>query len=295
MNASCLLGGVEASVWPARITRDLWASSEVRSWGGLYCAQGYWLQLTPVTRWINEEPGQRSTQEDEDETPASSNQLTHVTRWINEEPGQERTQEDEDETPAPTNQLTPVTRWINEEPGQRSTQEDEDETPAPTNQLTPVTRWINKEPGQKRTQEDDDETPAIKQSINQWYMKTNLLKRKPSKHKTCIAFVQCRTNVFDVGPTLYKCYANVLCLLGTLALNSSICITGVHCPHINTESRYIRKHQKTLKCISKDRNIGCKVMLLNTKAITTFEPSKFETFTQCWFIVGPPSTTSFQH
>ena len=30
----------------------------------------------------------------------------------------------------------------------------------------------------------------------------------------CITFVQCWTNVEDVGPTLYKCYTNVLCLLG---------------------------------------------------------------------------------
>ena len=29
----------------------------------------------------------------------------------------------------------------------------------------------------------------------------------------CITFVQCRTNVEDVGPILYKCYTNVLCLL----------------------------------------------------------------------------------
>ena len=29
-----------------------------------------------------------------------------------------------------------------------------------------------------------------------------------------ITFVQRQTNVFDVGPTLYKCYTNVLCLLG---------------------------------------------------------------------------------
>ena len=55
----------------------------------------------------------------------------------------------------------------------------------------------------------------------------------PSKHKTfvqhlynngsptsqqtqniCITFMQCWTNVEDVGPTLYKCYTNVLCLLG---------------------------------------------------------------------------------
>ena len=30
----------------------------------------------------------------------------------------------------------------------------------------------------------------------------------------CITFVQRRTNVFDVGPALYKCYRNVLWLLG---------------------------------------------------------------------------------
>ena len=29
-----------------------------------------------------------------------------------------------------------------------------------------------------------------------------------------ITFVQCWTNVKNVGPTLYKCYANILCLLG---------------------------------------------------------------------------------
>ena len=30
----------------------------------------------------------------------------------------------------------------------------------------------------------------------------------------CITFIQRRPNVFDVGPTLYKCYTNLLCLLG---------------------------------------------------------------------------------
>ena len=37
----------------------------------------------------------------------------------------------------------------------------------------------------------------------------------PSKHKTLVwHFIQCWINVEDVGPALYKCYANVLCLLG---------------------------------------------------------------------------------
>ena len=30
----------------------------------------------------------------------------------------------------------------------------------------------------------------------------------------CITFIQCWANVEDVGPTLYKCYADVSCLLG---------------------------------------------------------------------------------
>ena len=30
----------------------------------------------------------------------------------------------------------------------------------------------------------------------------------------CMTFVQRRPNVFDVGPTLYKCHTNVSCLLG---------------------------------------------------------------------------------
>ena len=33
------------------------------------------------------------------------------------------------------------------------------------------------------------------------------------KQNICITFIQCWTNVFDVDPTLYKCYTNVLFLL----------------------------------------------------------------------------------
>ena len=35
----------------------------------------------------------------------------------------------------------------------------------------------------------------------------------PANTKHCITFVQRRPIVFDVGPTLYKCHTNVLCLL----------------------------------------------------------------------------------
>ena len=36
----------------------------------------------------------------------------------------------------------------------------------------------------------------------------------PVNTKHLYDFMQCWTNVEDVGPTLYKCYTNVLCLLG---------------------------------------------------------------------------------
>ena len=36
----------------------------------------------------------------------------------------------------------------------------------------------------------------------------------PANANFFITCIQRRPNVFDVGPTLYKCYKNVLCLLG---------------------------------------------------------------------------------
>ena len=41
----------------------------------------------------------------------------------------------------------------------------------------------------------------------------NYLTSQQTQH-ICITFVQYWTNAEDVGPTLYKCYTNVLCLLG---------------------------------------------------------------------------------
>ena len=49
-----------------------------------------------------------------------------------------------------------------------------------------------------------------------WLCRSHFMDRiLPSKQNICITFVQCWTNVEDVGPTLYKFYTNVLCLLGT--------------------------------------------------------------------------------
>ena len=45
----------------------------------------------------------------------------------------------------------------------------------------------------------------------------------PAQHaqNICKTFVQRRPNVFDAGPTLYKCCTNGLCLLGVLSLVAS--------------------------------------------------------------------------
>ena len=40
----------------------------------------------------------------------------------------------------------------------------------------------------------------------------------PVNTKHVYDFIQCCANVEDVGPTLYKCYTNVLCLLGLFLL-----------------------------------------------------------------------------
>ena len=45
----------------------------------------------------------------------------------------------------------------------------------------------------------------------------------------CITFVQRRANVFDVGPTLYKCYTNIFCLPILLLLVHLSVITARHC------------------------------------------------------------------
>ena len=43
----------------------------------------------------------------------------------------------------------------------------------------------------------------------------------------CITFVERRTNFFDVGPALYKCYTNVLCLQGSGINRAAACFCSI--------------------------------------------------------------------
>ena len=46
----------------------------------------------------------------------------------------------------------------------------------------------------------------------------------------CITFIQRWPNVEDVGPTLYKCYTNVFCLLG-MPGSHLVAITSIAVDH----------------------------------------------------------------
>ena len=62
-----------------------------------------------------------------------------------------------------------------------------------------------------------DATLAFPDSVYTGHSGQNHPEAKPSKHKhICIIFIQRRTNVEDVGPTLDKCYTNVPRLLRSL-------------------------------------------------------------------------------
>ena len=55
----------------------------------------------------------------------------------------------------------------------------------------------------------------------------------------CITFIQCWTNVFDVGPALYKCYTNVLCLLGRVSAVLLAVMSILTAVTVGGEIRYV--------------------------------------------------------
>ena len=75
---------------------------------------------------------------------------------------------------------------------------------------------------------------ANKLTVLLWVFRNRLtpcVYRHPVNTTHLYDFVQCWTNVEDVGPTLYKCYTNVLCLLGrrTFSQTLYICAMLVQC------------------------------------------------------------------
>ena len=75
---------------------------------------------------------------------------------------------------------------------------------------------------------------ANKLTVLLWVFRNRLtpcVYRHPVNTTHLYDFVQCWTNFKDVGPTLYKCYTNVLCLLGrrTFSQTLYICAMLVQC------------------------------------------------------------------
>ena len=60
----------------------------------------------------------------------------------------------------------------------------------------------------------------------------------------CITFVQRRSNVFGAGPSLYKCYTNVLCLLG--CGSSKLWLPRETLTHVDSQSARGIEDQKVL-------------------------------------------------
>ena len=56
---------------------------------------------------------------------------------------------------------------------------------------------------------------------------TSRVYRHPVNTTHLYDFIQCWTNVEDVGPTLYKCYTNVLCLLGRRTFSQTLYISAM--------------------------------------------------------------------
>ena len=86
--------------------------------------------------------------------------------------------------------------------------------------------WISK--GVSATSQGDIYTLSyLKRQLSlQWISpakKTLYIVCSQQKQHTCITFAQRRPNVFDAGPTLYKCYTNVLCTYWVLTLSPLHC------------------------------------------------------------------------
>ena len=72
-----------------------------------------------------------------------------------------------------------------------------------------------------------------------FYTGADMSRISQKTHNICITFVQCWTNGEDVGPTLYKCYKNVLCLLDILhsELDGHIWRVTVTCSYLGLKNR----------------------------------------------------------
>ena len=102
--------------------------------------------------------------------------------------------------------------------------------------------------------------PRINGVINKFLLFICLICKQPNKQQNiCITFVQRRPNVFDVGPTLYKCNTNVLCLLGCvqrlwLVLQSLMFRVGDHIVEAEWSITYLGEchicRSAILRCIA---------------------------------------------
>ena len=90
-----------------------------------------------------------------------------------------------------------------------------------------------------------------------WVVGWYIFNDNPANTKHCIIFVQRRPNVFDVGPTLYKCYTNVSCLLGRVHARMRWRCMGLICK--NGVMFQLNLYWGTIEClpVREDKQTAC--------------------------------------
>ena len=76
----------------------------------------------------------------------------------------------------------------------------------------------------------------------------------------CITFIQRRSNVFDVDPTLSLCYTNILCLLGI----RSVCLALYQC-WISVGPTIVKRLVKISWLLSEVTNCEIGIMIISSE------------------------------
>ena len=70
----------------------------------------------------------------------------------------------------------------------------------------------------------------IANSFERRYLANSFAIPAQQAQNVCITFIQRRPNVFEIGPTLYKSYTNVVCLLGEhIRWQRPVVTCGIYC------------------------------------------------------------------
>ena len=148
---------------------------------------------------------------------------------------------------------------------------------------------------------DEDELHDEYETVRYYIFPVTSQQTAQQTQNICITFVQ------RWSTTLYKCHTDVLCLLGDNVMSILFQCSATFLPsvqqYIDNESYVMLSVVGTdFKSWSRiiSRGHECIYFIHNTEVIgrgteLPLSCSKHETLSQCWYNVGPPSSTLAQH